>query len=169
MSFPRGQSAATVYVCVLVCTAPSRGPGGTGGGDGGVLATVFSITAQRAVLVLYPQATARMPPITSRVKLGHMLCSGQGVRSGRGAGHVLEGTLGAGFQLASRGDGGRVDTMSGWPASLGDHRAPPTDAHGMGLPKWGVTPCGAQPPGSKDCCSRSVSFLSCLISPLLAT
>ena len=85
---------------------------------GGVLASVFIITAQRAVLVLYPQATARMPPITFHVKLGHMLCSGQGVRSGHRAGHVLEGTLGAGFQLVSRGDRGRVDTMSGWPASL---------------------------------------------------
>ena len=105
-------------LCMSVCCVQSTQPGGTAGGGGGVLASVFIITAQRAVLVLYSQATAQMPPITFHVKLGHMLCSGQGVRSGHGAGHVLEGTLGAGFQLVSRGDGGRVDTMSGWPASL---------------------------------------------------
>lgn len=80
----------TVCVCVLVCR------GGAGGGGGGVLASVFLITAQWAILVLYPQTVAQTPPITFHVRLGHVLCSGQADRSGRGAGHVLEGTLVAG-------------------------------------------------------------------------
>lgn len=58
-----------------------------------------------------------------------------------------------------------METASGWPAFLGDHRAPPTDTQGVGLPEWGVNPRGAQPPGCKDCCSRGVSFPSCLSHP----